>query len=107
MTFVQSWLSENFVGRERRSVAGLLRHCESTDLQVSRLGDAEQCHPWEQLLKKGTVRNPNSERMLSGEVPRASAISEDSYCSSVCAKLESLERTMMTPRVPSMRATKV
>ena len=47
MYFVQSWLSENFVGRDSRSVAGLLRHCESKDLQLSRLGDAEQCDPWD------------------------------------------------------------
>ena len=50
LNFARSWLSKNFVGRDCRSVAGLLRHCESSDLQVSRLGDADRCHPGEQLL---------------------------------------------------------
>ena len=43
----------NFSIRTRESTSGLLRHCESTDMQVPRLHGAERFRPWDQLLTEG------------------------------------------------------
>ena len=97
--FVRGWLSRGFSGRDRRLMSGLLCHCESTDLQVSRLHDLERCHTWDQLLKKGLAETHNvCERMLSGEPPPVVTAHVDEYRSNVCAQLESLEKTLLSPR---------
>ena len=59
LNFVRSWFSRGVSGRTLQLISGMLRPCESTDLQVSRLQDAGRCHPWDQLLKKGLSETQN------------------------------------------------
>ena len=108
--FVRSWCSSGVSGRIRQLMSGLWPHCESTDLQVSRLHDVERCHPWDQLLikKKGLTETHNVfDRMLSGESAQVPLAPVDEYRSNVCAQLESLEKSLVIPRLPGKFATKV
>ena len=50
---VRSWFTCSFVGQTRKSLQGLLRVTESTDVLVSRLSDGVRGKPWDQLLKVG------------------------------------------------------
>ena len=107
LNFVRSWVSSNFVGRNRPSLSGLLRHCESTDMQVSRLHNLERCRPWDQVLKKGLNDTHDlCGRMLSGETMEVSTITIDGYRSSVCLQLEHLEKTIASPRPRGKNAVK-
>ena len=90
LNLVRSWLIPNVSGRSRQSTSGLLRYCEATDMQVSRLADTEQCHPWDQLLKRGLADTyVHCDRMLAGGVSFVEFIPVDGDRSSVCAQLES------------------
>ena len=43
LNFVRSWMTAGFSGRPKKLLVGLIRHCASTVLQVSRLHDSERC----------------------------------------------------------------
>ena len=82
-------------------MSGLLRYCESTDLQVSQLHDVERCHNWDLVLKKGlTETHIVCERMLSGESAQVTIVPVDEYRSNVCAQLQSLEKSLVSPQLP-------
>ena len=53
MNLVRSWTSAGVVGGVRKLMTGFLRHCETTDMQVSRLMNHERGRPWDQILKVG------------------------------------------------------
>ena len=105
LNFVRSWMSSTFIGRTRQSISGLLRHCESTDMQVSRLHNSERCRPWNELLKEGLTHDLCG-RMLSGETMEVSAITLDCYRSSICLQLEKLEKNISSPRSRGKSAVK-
>ena len=50
---VRSWLRHSYAGHTRQTVTGLLRVCETSDMQVSRLANDARSRPWDQLLKSG------------------------------------------------------
>ena len=90
MNLVRSWTSAGVVGGARKLMAGFLRHCETTDMQVSRLTDPERGRPWDQLLKVGVedVLSRCYQVFNEGTVESA-GISVDDYRSAVCAQLKS------------------
>ena len=107
LNFVRSWMSYNFIGRFRQSMSVFLRHCESTDMQVSRLHNLERCRPWDQLLKKGlTETHDLCVRMLSGETMEVSAITLDGYQLSICLQLQNWEKFFSSPRPRGKSAVK-
>ena len=90
MNLVRSWTSAGVVGGARKLMAGFLRHCETTDMQVSRLTDPERGRPWDQLLKVG-VEDVLSRcyRVFNEGTVESAGISVDDYPSAVCAQLKS------------------
>ena len=53
LNFVKSWMTTGFTGHSRRTLAGFVRHCESTNMQSFWLQDAVKCRPCDQLVKTG------------------------------------------------------
>ena len=53
LSFVRCWMATGFSGHSRRSRVGFVRHCSSTDMQVSRLSDDIRAIQWDQLVKRG------------------------------------------------------
>ena len=90
MNLVRNWTNAGVVGGARKLMAGFLRHCETTDMQVSRLTDTERGRPWDQLLKVGVedVLSRCYQVFNEGTVESA-GISVDDYRSAVCAQLKS------------------
>ena len=100
--FVRSWLSVSFRGYTKSMLTGLMRHCESTDMQVSRLTDKDRAEPWDQSLRVGLndVLARGLEALQSTNDARPST-SVDSYRSAVCEQLDALEPEVRSPRLPS------
>ena len=99
LNLVRSWASCGVFGGARRLMSGFLRHCETTDLQVSRLTDRERCRPWDQLLKVGLGETlSRCSRILQGNVDLVEPFSLDTYRSSVCAQLMSWEAELRSPK---------
>ena len=48
LNIIRSWMSSGFGGHSRRSMIGFVRHCSTTDMQVSRLTDEGRAIPWDQ-----------------------------------------------------------
>ena len=91
VNFVRSWASGGLSGGCRKLMTGFLRHAETTDMQVSRLFDAERSRPWDQLLKVGVSETlTRCLRELSSDADVVCGASIDEYRSAVCAQLESL-----------------
>ena len=98
LNFVRSWMTSGFNGRLKNLLTGIIRHGALTDLQVSRLDDAERCHPWDQILKKGLVDiNRECDRVLAGGANEQEVMTIDVYRSAVCAQLESWEQKLISP----------
>ena len=90
--FVRSWFASSFAGHSRRTLPGLLRVCETSDLQVSRLSDESRSRPWDQLLKSGLGETlSRSNTVLSNELVGPSTTHVDDYRSSVLAQLDLVE----------------
>ena len=85
-------MATGFSGHSRRSMVGFVRHCSSTDMQVSRLSDDVRAIPWDQLVKRGV--NDLFGRCVTvlestGGLPSRPAV--DEYRSTVCDQLRSME----------------
>ena len=82
--------SAGVVGGARELMTGFLRHCETTDMQVSRLMDPERGRRWDQLLKVG-IEDVLSRcyRVFNEGTVESTGISVDDYRSAVCAQLKS------------------
>ena len=90
MNLVRSWTSSGVIGGARKLIAGFLRHCETTDMHVSRLMDPERGRPWDQLLKVGVEDVlARCYRVLNEGTVRPAGISVDEYRSAVCEQLKS------------------
>ena len=96
---VRSWMSSGFVGHSRLSMIGFVRHCNSTDMQASRLNDSVRSIPWDQLVKR------DADELLSrsiavlestGGLPSRPVV--DDYRSAVCDQLRSLESSPVVSR---------
>ena len=82
--FVRSWFASSFAGHSRRTLPGLLRVCETSDMQVSRLSDESRSRPWDHLLKTGLGEAlSRSNTVLSNELVGPSTTHVDDYRSSV------------------------
>ena len=69
-------------------MTGFLRHCETTDMQVSRLMDPERGRPWDQLLKVGVDEVlSRCYRVIHEGTVESPGISVDDYRSAMCAQL--------------------
>ena len=95
--FVRSWFANSFAGHSRRTLTGLLRVCETSDMQVSRLSDESRSKPWDQLMKSGLGEAlSRSNAVLSNELVGPSATLVDDYRSNVLAQLYLVE-VLSTP----------
>ena len=102
LNFVRIWMTTGFAGHSRRTLAGFIRHCESTDMQAFRLQDAIRCRPWDQLVKTGKeelyARCATVLGSTSG-LPELPGV--DEYRSSVCDQLREMgAQTTVTRRSP-------
>ena len=89
---VRSWMSSGFSGHSRRSMIGFVRHCNNTDMQVSRLSDVARAIPWDQLVKRGI--DELLDRCLgvlesTGGLPARPVV--DNYRSIVCDQLRTMD----------------
>ena len=92
LNFVRSWMANSFSGLSRRSMVGFVRHCSSTDNQVSRLSDDVRAIPWDQLVKRGVddlLRRCVTVLESTGGWPSRPGV--DEYRSTVCDQLRSME----------------
>ena len=72
--FVRRWFANFFAGHSQRILTGLLRVCETSDMQVSRLSDVSRSRLWDQLLKSGLGEAlSRSNAVLSNELVGPSA----------------------------------
>ena len=95
---VRIWVSCGVIGSGRKLIAGLVRHGNTTDMQVSWLSDEERCRPWDQLLKVGTEATlSRCKQALSVDVRNVEGVTVDEYRSAVCARLENLETDVNIP----------
>ena len=96
--FVKSWLREHFCGHTRQSLRGLLRMCEGTDMQLSRLTDNVRSNSWDQLLKYGLSETlARCIVILADDVVEPTTRIIDEYRSDVLAQLEMLEAVATSP----------
>ena len=101
---VRSWLRHSYAGHTRQTVTGLLRVCETSDMQVS--GLANDARPWDQLLKSGlgeALSLGNS--VLSNALVTTPTVPIDDYHSSVLAQLNLVE--VMSPPRPGRRSSPI
>ena len=97
--FVRSWLGHSFVGQPRRSLHGLLRLVDTTDMQVSRLGDVTRAKPWDQLLKIGLDQTLSCCLAVMDSVPDAPIVpAVDNYRSDVLAQFNVMEVVTGSPK---------
>ena len=92
LNVVRSWMSTGFSGHSRHSMAGFIRHCNSTDMQVSRLTDDVRAIPWYQLVKRGVdelLGRCVTVLESTGDLPARPDV--DDYRSTVCDQLRSME----------------
>ena len=94
LNLVRSWMATGFGGHSRRSMIGFVRHCSTTDMQISRLTDDAMAIPWDQLVKRGI--DESFGRCLTvlestGGLPSRPVI--DEYMSTVCNQLRAMEST--------------
>ena len=92
LNLVRSWMATGFGGHSRRSVIGFVRHCSTTDMQISRLTDDVMAIPWDQLVKRGN--DESFGRCLTvlestGGLPSRPVI--DECMSTVCNQLRAME----------------
>ena len=107
--FVRSWLSHSFVGQPRQSLHGLLRLVDTTDMQVSRLGDVTRAKPWDQLLKIGLDQTLSYCLAVMDSVPDAPIMPVvDYYRSDVLAQLTVMEIMTGSPKrvTPNVKVVK-
>ena len=92
LNFVRNWMATGFSGHSRRSMVGFVRHCSSTDMQVSRLSDDIRAILWDQLVKRG-VDDVYGRFVTVSESTRGLPfrLAVDEYRSSVCDQLRSME----------------
>ena len=103
---VRSWLRHSYAGHTRQTVTGLLRVCETSDMQVSRLANDARSRPWDQLLKSGlgeALSLGNS--VLSNALVTTTTVPIDDYRSSVLAQLNLVE--VMSPPRPGGRSSPI
>ena len=82
--FGRSWLCKSYAGHTRRTLAGKLRVCETSDMQVSRLSDESISRPWDQLLKSGLAEAISlGKAMLFNELVALPTVPIDDYRSNV------------------------
>ena len=99
LNFVRSWAVRGVAGGARKLMSGFLRHCETTDMQVSRLMDSVRCRPWDQLLKVGLEETlARCNRFLQSGTDATEPLSVDGYRSAVCAQLMSWEAELRSPK---------
>ena len=104
LNLVRSWMSSGFVGQSRCSMTGFTRHCQTTDMQTSRLQDESHCVPWEQLLKVGI--NDLYDRCSvalgsSSGLPEVPVV--DEYRSTVCEQLRTLAANAVAVKSPAKK----
>ena len=101
---VWSWMSSGFVGQSRCSMTGFTRHCQTTDMQTSRLQDESHCVPWEQLLK---VEIDDLYDRCSVALGSSSGLPDvpvvDEYRSTVCEQLRTLEANAVAVKSPTKK----
>ena len=103
---LRSWLRHSYAGPTRQTVIGLLRLCETSNMQVSRLANDARSRPWDQLLKSGlgeALSLGNS--VLSNELVTTPTVPIDDYRSSVLAQLNLVE--VMSPPRPGRRSSPI
>ena len=87
--FVRSGFANSFAGHSQRTLTGLLRVCETSDMQVSCLSNESRSRPWDQLLKSGLGEAlSRSNAVLSNELVGPSATLVDDYRSNISAQLD-------------------
>ena len=99
LNIIRSWMSSGFGGHSRRSMIGFVRHCSTTDMQVSRLTDEGRAIPWDQLVKRGIDESLGrcvTVLETTGGLPTRPAI--DDYVSAVCNQLRTMESSPTAPR---------
>ena len=88
LNFVQSWMATGFSGHSRRSMIGFVRHCSSTDMQVSRLSDDVRAIAWDQLVRRGVDELfGRCVTVLESTAGLPSQPAVDEYMSTVCDQL--------------------
>ena len=99
LNIIRSWMSSGFGGHSRRSMIGFVRHCSTTDMQVSRLTDEGRANPWDQLVKRGVDESLGrcvTVLETTGGLPTRPVI--DDYVSDVCNQLRTIESSPTAPR---------
>ena len=87
--FVRSWLAKSYT---RQTLTGLLRVCETSDMQVTRLSDEARSRPWDQLMKSGLGEAlARGNATLSNELSLPTTVRIDDYRSNVLAQLDLVE----------------
>ena len=84
---VRSWMSAGFIGHSQQTMAGFVKHCGTTDMQVSRLQNPVRALPWDQLVKRCVEEVYNWCLVVldsAGGLPVRPVI--DEYRSMVCAE---------------------
>ena len=115
LNIIRSWMSSGFGGHSLRSMIGFVRHCSTTDMQVSRLTDEGKAIPWDQLVKRGIdelLGRCVTVLESTGGLPSCPAI--DDYMSAVCNQLRTMEssptalrRSPVKSRRPAAQAPKL
>ena len=104
--FVRSWLTKSFAGRILWTLTGLLRVCETSDTQVSRLMNETRSKSWNQLLKSGLGEALSlGDAILTSDLVAPPTIRVDDYRSHVLAQLDLVE--VMSPPCPGIRSSPV
>ena len=99
LNIIRSWMSSGFGGHSRRSMIGFVRHCSTTDMQVSRFTDESRAIPWDQLVKRGVDESLGrcvTVLETTGGLPTRPVI--DDYVSAVCNQLRTMESSPTAPR---------
>ena len=95
---MRNWLRNSYAGHTRQTVTGLLRVCETSDMQVSRLSNDARSRPWDQLLKAGLGEALSlGNAVLTNELVTLPTVPIDDYRSSVLVQLNLVE-VMSPPR---------
>ena len=90
--FVRSWLAKSYAGHTLQTLTGLLRVCETSDMQVTRLSDEARSRPWDQLMKSGLGEAlARGNATLSNELSLPTTVRIDDYRSNVLAQLDLVE----------------
>ena len=99
LNFIRSWFNGSSRGYTKAMLSGLMRHCESVEMQVSRLSDKSRAVPWDQSIRVGM--NDTVARALdalSGNGDERPSTVVDTYRSSVCERLDALDSVARSPQ---------